>query len=123
MITASTQQYARMWFAQRWLPLELATWIVPLFLFRAGAPIQVANAVAVLFQLILLGPTYRRLKDAGLSGWLLLLNFAAFRFGPSWDGLGFTTLYLGQMIHLLIPVLCLTLPSRSAVRQDSAATA
>ena len=116
------RRYGRRWFLIRWLPLEISSWIIPLGMFNAGINKNISGLVFIAIQLVLLAPSYHRLKDAGLSPALLFINFVAFQFGPSWNGLGFTTLYLSQVIYYLIPLLCIFVPGK-ALRYTKTASA
>lgn len=84
--------------------LLLASFGLPIAIALLGGPDWLGFLTGAPAYLLLIVLTYRRLRDGALSGgWIALMVFA-FNFGPSLDGPGPITFYLGNMLNL-VPVI------------------
>lgn len=89
----------------RWASAALivAMILLPVLMVRLGALEWVATLATLPIFLTLVVLTYRRLRNAHLTGWWIVLMILVLNFGPSWEGLEPLTLHLSHLIHL-IPV-------------------
>lgn len=89
----------------RWASVALigAVNLVPVLMVALGAPDWMALLVALPIYVALVVLTYRRLRNAGLTGWWIVWMILAFNFGPRWEGPAPLTFYLSHLLHL-IPV-------------------
>lgn len=89
----------------RWASVSLiATMILlPVLMVRLGASEWVASLAGLPVYVALVVLTYRRLRDANLTGWWIVLMILVINNGPQWDGLEPLTFHVSHLIHL-IPV-------------------
>jgi len=89
----------------RWASVALiATMILlPVLMVRLGALEWVAALAGLPVYVALIVLTYRRLRDANLSGWWIVLMILVIDVGPYWEGLEPLTFHVSHLIHL-IPV-------------------
>jgi uncharacterized membrane protein YhaH (DUF805 family) len=89
----------------RWASVALigAVILVPVLAVALGASDWIAVLVALPIYVALVVLTYRRLRNAGLTGWWIVWMILALNFGPRWDGPAPLTFYLSHLLHL-IPV-------------------
>ena len=106
----------------RWASVALiaATIFLPALFMRLGAVDWVASLAGLPFYVALVVLTYRRLRDANLSGWWIVLMILVVNLGPHWEGLEPLTFHVSHLIHL-IPVALgwlVPAPGSSAVKSD-----
>ena len=77
--------------------------VIPVLLLRLGASEWVASLASLPIYVALVVLTFRRLRNANLTGWWIVLMILVLNFGPQWDGLEPLTFYLSHLLHL-IPV-------------------
>jgi len=77
--------------------------LLPVLMVRLGALQWVASLAGLPAYIALVVLTYRRLRDAGLSGGWIVLMILVVNLGPRWDGLEPLTFHLSHILHL-IPV-------------------
>lgn len=89
----------------RWASVALiaAMILLPVGMVRLGAFEWAAMLATLPIFLALVALTYLRLRNAGLTGWWIVLMLLVLNFGPSWEGLEPLTFHLSHLIHL-IPV-------------------
>lgn len=89
----------------RWASVALivAMILLPVLMRRLGALEWVAMLAALPIYLALVVLTYRRHRNANLTGWWIVLMILVLNFGPRWDGPEPLTFHLSHLIHL-IPV-------------------
>ena len=83
--------------------LIAALLLVPVLLVRLGVLDWVATVLSFPIFIALVVLTSRRLRNAGLSGWWIVLMIFAMNFGPEWDGPPPLKLHVSHLLHL-IPV-------------------
>lgn len=106
----------------RWASVALITAMIllPVLMMRLGALEWVASLAALPVYVALVVLTYRRLRDANLSGWWIVLMILVVNLGPRWDGLEPLTFYLSHILHL-VPVALgwlVRAPGNVAVKSD-----
>ena len=77
--------------------------LLPVLLMRLGAPEWVASLAGLPVYVALVVLTWRRLRDADLSGWWIVLMILVVNLGPRWDGPEPLVFHVSHLIHL-IPV-------------------
>jgi uncharacterized membrane protein YhaH (DUF805 family) len=89
----------------RWASVALiaAMILLPVLMMRLGALEWVASLAGLPVYVALVVLTYRRLRDANLSGWWIVLMILVVNLGPRGDGLEPITFYVSHLIYL-IPV-------------------
>lgn len=98
--------------------LVLLVVLLPFGLAKLGVTDWGRFLLVVPFYLYLVVLTFRRLRDIGRSGGWIVLMLLVMNFGPSWDGLAPSILYLSNVLHL-VPVALAWLPSRRDVRSEA----
>ena len=106
----------------RWASIALigAMILLPVFLTRLGALEWVAFLAGLPVYVALVVLTYRRLRNANLSGGWIILMIVVINLGPRWDGLEPLTFHLSHLLHL-IPVALgwlVRAPGNVAVKSD-----
>ena len=89
----------------RWASVALIAVMIllPVLMMRLGALDWVASLAGLPVYVALVVLTYRRLRDANLSGSWIVLMILVVNLGPRWDGLEPLTFYLSHILHL-VPV-------------------
>ena len=89
----------------RWASVSLIVTMIllPVLMVRLGALEWVASLAGLPVYVALVVLTYRRLTDANLTGWWIVLMILVINIGPQWDGLEPLTFHVSHLIHL-IPV-------------------
>ena len=106
----------------RWASVALiaAAILLPVLMMRLGALDWVASLAGLPIYVALVVLTYRRLRDANLSGWWIALMILVVNLGPRWDGLEPLTFHLSHLLHL-VPVALgwlVRAPGNVAVKSD-----
>lgn len=94
------------------MALLVATYGSLLMVRLLGGPEWLAAVFGLPLYILLIVITYRRLRDAALSGGWIGFMILTFNFGPSWNGL-----YLSNLIHLVPVILAWTVPANSGANR------
>jgi uncharacterized membrane protein YhaH (DUF805 family) len=93
--------------------LLLLALVVPFAIQSVQGPDWLGALIGLPAYITLIVVTYRRLKDAALSGgWIWSMIIVA-NIGPSWQGPGDTELYLGNLIIFIPLTLAWVTPANS----------
>lgn len=108
----------------RWASVALIGTMIPLpvLMVRLGAVHWVAVLATLPIFLALVALTYLRLRNAGLTGWWIVLMILALNVGPRWEGLEPLTFHLSHLVHLIPVVLGWLVPAPRTVPATGAAT-
>lgn len=85
----------------------------PLGIQSVQGPDWLGALIGLAAYITLIVVTYRRLKDAALSGGWICSMIVVANIGPSWQGPGDTALYLGNLIIFIPLTLAWVTPANS----------